>query len=146
MLQDNARVSNSDIAKKTNMAPSGTIERVRRLTRMGIIRGYRALFDERKLGLNFLAYTDVLVQKNCTDAVSAAILKIPYVIELHEVAGNASYHLKIRARDREHFSDILHNFINPIPGILETKSAIVLRSLKEDPSIPLADVVTVVSD
>ncbi|MDA1353602.1 MAG: Lrp/AsnC family transcriptional regulator [bacterium] len=139
MLQENARVSNSDIAKKTKMAPSGTIERVRRLLRLGIIREYRTLFDVRKLGLDFLALTAVKVQKNWSEGVAQALLELPYVQEVHEVAGEYSYFVKILCRDREHFSEIMREDIGKIDGIIETKSNVVLRTLKEDPAVPLED-------
>lgn len=139
MLQENARVSNSDIAKKTKMAPSGTIERVRRLLRLGIIREYRALFDVRKLGLDFAALTAVKVQKNWSDDVANALLEVSHVQEVHEVAGEYSYFVKILCRDREHFSEIMRDQIGQIEGIIETKSNVVLRTLKEDPSVPIED-------
>ena len=65
------------------------------LTRLGIIKGYRALFNYKSLGLDFQALASVKVENNWTDSVAEALLNIPHVQEVHEVAGEYSYFVKI---------------------------------------------------
>src|SRR5258706_8028785 len=63
ILQENGRLSNQEIAERVNLSPSPCLRRIRRLEESGVIRGYVALLDAQKLGLDLLAYVNVRLEK-----------------------------------------------------------------------------------
>ncbi|HEX3381059.1 MAG TPA: Lrp/AsnC family transcriptional regulator, partial [Paraburkholderia sp.] len=63
ILQENGRLSNQEIAERINLSPSPCLRRIRRLEESGVIRGYVALLDAQRLGLDLLAYVSVRLEK-----------------------------------------------------------------------------------
>src|ERR1700756_790752 len=72
ILQENGRLSNQDIADRVNLSPSPCLRRIRRLEEGGVIRGYVALLDAQKLGLDLLAYVNVRLEKRGSPADSVS--------------------------------------------------------------------------
>ena len=71
------------------------------------------------------------------DSVSQALAKCPEVLELHHVAGDDCYLLKVRARDAEHVGQLLRHRFGRIPGVRSTRTTIVLETVKETPRLPV---------
>jgi Lrp/AsnC family leucine-responsive transcriptional regulator len=139
ILSDNARMSNAELARRMGMAPSATFERIRKLEERGVILGYRARIDPRVLDLGLLAF--VLVRSNETPGTpdtGPQLARIPQVIEVHEVAGEDCFLLKVRARDPEDLANILREQIKPIPSVTHTRTTIVLLTVKESGALPVA--------
>jgi Lrp/AsnC family leucine-responsive transcriptional regulator len=135
MLQT-ARVSNAEIARQVNLAPSAVLERVRKLEERGIIRGYSALIDPKQVGFGLVAF--VFVKTNeCHDETDERLAAIPEVLEVHDVAGDDSYLLKVRAEDPEDLARILREKFKSIPTVVSTRTTVVLRTVKETSELPL---------
>jgi Lrp/AsnC family transcriptional regulator, leucine-responsive regulatory protein len=133
LLQNNARMANSDIAKKLKMAPSAIWERIKKLEESNVIRKYSTIINPADVGLNILAFTTIKVKSsNWSDQVSQRIADVTNVEELHEIIGEDSYLAKIRAKNINELSDILKNKIGIIPEIEFTKTTIVTNSVKEN--------------
>lgn len=140
LLQENARISQADIARVVGLAPSAVLERIRKLEARGVIRGYTALVDPHALGQSMLAFIAVQSdQAPGDDSVSQALAQCPEVLELHHVAGNDCYLLKVRARDAEHVGQLLRHRFGRIPGVRSTRTTIVLETVKETPRLPVRD-------
>ena len=138
LLTKNAKITNSDIAKKVGLVPSAVLERVRKLEKYGVITGYTALLNKGVFNLNLLAFVFIAVYTpNCDDSIIEELIKVPWVQELHEITGEESYLLKIRTQGPEHLSNVLKHHIGKVRSVKYTKSTIVLNSLKETTSIPL---------
>lgn len=138
MLQDNARTTQADIAKAVGLAPSAVMERIRKLEARGAIRGYAALVAPRVVDLALLAFVSVRATDDGPEmAVAKALADIPEVLEVHHVAGDDCYLLKMRARDAEHLGEILRTRINQIPEVTSTRTTIVLGTIKESPRVPI---------
>ncbi|MFT5171118.1 MAG: Lrp/AsnC family leucine-responsive transcriptional regulator [Candidatus Marinamargulisbacteria bacterium] len=138
IIQDNARITNSSLALKVKMAPSAVLERVRKLEQKKVIKSYIAQIDEQSVSLGLLAFVNVRVDaSNWSDSLGEALAKIPWVQELHEVCGDDSYMLKIRARDTAHLSEIVKEGIGRIKAVKQTRSTIVLKSIKDSPVLHL---------
>ena len=139
LLQDNARISQSDIAKAVGLAPSAVMERIRKLETRGIITGYVALVDPHVVDQRMLAF--VAVRTNVVGdeerQVAARLAAIPEVLEVHYVAGDDCLLLKMRARDAEHVGQLLRNQVSAVPGVRSTRTTIVLGSMKESPRLPI---------
>jgi Lrp/AsnC family transcriptional regulator, leucine-responsive regulatory protein len=138
LLQENARISQADIARTVGLAPSAVLERIRKLETRGVIKGYAALVDPHALDQSMLAYIAVRSeQAPGDDSVSRALAACPEVLELHHVAGDDCYLLKVRARDAEHVGQLLRHRFGRIPGVRSTRTTIVLETVKETPRLPL---------
>lgn len=136
ILQYNARTTQADLAKAVGLAPSAVLERLRKLEAKGIIRDYVALIDPHVVDRSMLAYVFVRSTEHGPDMPSAVELsRIPEVLEVHHVAGDDCYLLKVRARDAEHLGQLLRQQIASTPSVISTRTTIVLETVKEDPRI-----------
>lgn len=138
ILQANARETQVDIARDVGLAPSAVLERVRKLEARGLIRGYTALVDPRLLALPLLAFVAVRTDETgLDDRVAQALAESPEVLEVHHVAGDDCYLIKVRARDAEHLGSLLRTRFGRIPGVRSTRTTIVLETVKETPRLPI---------
>ena len=138
LLQENARISQADVARAVGLAPSAVLERIRKLESRGVIRGYAALLDPHVVEQSMLAFVAIRSGEGPGDAsVADALAKCPEVLELHHVAGEDCYLAKVRARDAEHIGQLLRHRFGRIPGVVSTRTTIVLETVKETPRLPL---------
>jgi Lrp/AsnC family leucine-responsive transcriptional regulator len=136
LLQDNARMPQAEIARVVGLAPSAVLERIRKLEARGVIKGYAALLDPHALAQSMLAFIAVRSeQAPGDDRVSQALAQCPEVLEVHHVAGDDCYLLKVRARDAEHIGQLLRHRFGRIPGVRSTRTTIVLETVKETPRL-----------
>ena len=138
VLQDNARTTQSDIAKAVGLAPSAVLERIRKLEAKGAIREYVAAIDPHVANRALLAFVAVRTNEFGAEQPSAhALARIPEVLEVHHVAGEDCYFLKVRAKDAEHLGQLLRQQIATTPGVTSTRTTIVLETVKETSRIPI---------
>jgi Lrp/AsnC family leucine-responsive transcriptional regulator len=138
ILQYNARTSQAELAKAVGLAPSAVLERLRKLEARGVIKDYVALIDPHVVDRGLLAFVSVRTSEHGPDMPSAYDLgKIPEVLEVHHVAGDDCYLLKVRARDAEHLGQLLRQQISSQAHVLSTRTTIVLETVKEDPRIAI---------
>lgn len=138
ILQYNARTTQSELAKAVGLAPSAVLERLRKLESKGIIRDYVALIDPHVVGRGMLAFVAVRTSEHGPDMPSAIELsRIPEVLEVHHVAGDDCYLLKVRTRDAEHLGQILRQQIAAAPSVMSTRTTIVLETVKDDPRVAI---------
>jgi Lrp/AsnC family transcriptional regulator, leucine-responsive regulatory protein len=141
ILQANARETQADIARDVGLAPSAVLERVRKLEARGVIRGYSALIDPRAVALPLLAFVAVRSDEvGAEDRVAHALAEIPEVLEVHHVAGEDCYLVKVRARDAEDLGVLLRTRFGRIPGVRSTRTTIVLETVKETPRLHMGRV------
>ena len=137
-LQPNSCLANNELAKKIGMAPSAVLERVKKLEQNGIIEGYPTRIRPSALDLKLLAFIFVKTGEGPGNAQVAKLLaKIPEVLELHHIAGEDCYLLKIRTQDPLSLIHLMRERFGRIPNILSTKTTIVLETLKEDNQLPI---------
>ncbi|MBM3809378.1 MAG: Lrp/AsnC family transcriptional regulator [Acidimicrobiia bacterium] len=138
ILQYNARTTQSELAKAVGLAPSAILERLRKLESRGIIKDYVALIDPHVVERGMLAFVAVRSTDMGPEMPSAYELsRIPEVLEVHHVAGDDCFFLKVRARDAEHLGQILRLQIGATPTVTSTRTTIVLETVKEDPRISI---------
>lgn len=139
ILQENARITQSDIAKAVGLAPSAVLERMRKLEAKGVIREYVATIDPHVANRALLAFVAVRTNEYGVDQPSArALSQIPEVLEIHHVAGEDCFLLKVRAKDAEHLGQMLRREIAAVPGVTSTRTTIVLETVKETARVPIA--------
>lgn len=132
LLQQNARISNADIARELSMAPSAVLERVKKLEQKNTILQYTTRLNPSALHQNLLAYVFIKASDGigCNDTASA-LAAIPEVQEVHHVAGEDCYLVKVRTFDSASLMELMRNSIGKIPNILSTRTTIVLETVKE---------------
>lgn len=141
ILQQNARTSNAEIARQVDMAPSAVLERIRRLEAKGVIQGYEARISPEALGMNLLAFVFVASSDLCGDQHSGEVLaRIPEVQEVHHVAGEDCFVLKVRVPDAKSLGRLLREKIGSTPSVRSTRTTVVLETVRESAQLPLAAV------
>ncbi len=131
LLQKNARISNAEIARRINMAPSGVLERIRKLENRGIILGYETRINHKKLGM----VLTVLILVKTEDSVGSSLIgeKIAEIDEVQEVfyiAGEYNYLIKARVYNTDSLKMLLKKMGN-IGGVVDTRTTLVIDELLE---------------
>lgn len=142
LLQANARIGNAEIARQVGMAPSAVLERLRKLEKKGILLGYETRLEPHAVGLGLLAFVMVKTNERAGDvSAGPALAAIPEVLEVHHVAGEDCYLLKVRAPSPEALGRILRDKFGAIRTVSSTRSTIVLETIKEEIRLPLDQLV-----
>ena len=133
LLQTNARISNADLARELNMAPSGVLERVKKLEQKKVIRQYTvrlnpAPLQQKLLAFIFLKAADGL---GCS-TTGKELATIPEVQEVHHIAGDDCYLIKVRTADSASLMELMRTRFSKLPNILSTRTTIVLETVKEE--------------
>lgn len=140
-LQQDGRISNQDLAERIGLSPSPCLRRVRALEEAGIVRGYRAMLDAQKLGLNLMVILSISMDRHTPERFErfdAAIQAIPEVLECLLITGrDADYQLKVVVRDMDAYQDLLLNRITRIEGVSGVHSSFVLRRVLERTGLPI---------
>ena len=140
-LQQDGRISNQDLAEAVNLSPSPCLRRVRRLEEQGIIEGYHAQLNARRLGLKLTAFIQISMDKHTPerfDRFEAAIKHYPQVLECHLITGqDADYLLRVVVEDMDDYQQFLLNKITRIEGVSGVISSFVLKSPQDSRMLPV---------
>ena len=141
ILQADGRMANQDLADRIGLSPSPCLRRVRALEEAGLIRGYRAVLDARKLGLTLMALIHISMDQHTPERFAnfeAALSALPEVMECLLITGqDADYQLKVVVRDMDHYQDLLLNKITRIDGVTGVHSSFVLRRVVDKTALPV---------
>jgi len=132
-LQENARITNKELAAKVHLSPSPVYERLKRLESEGYIERYTAVLNAEKLNLGFIVFCSVKLQRLNTDIAGdfvAKIREIPEVTECYNVSGEYDYLLKIRARNMKQYNDFIINTLGTLDTIGSIQSSFVMNEIK----------------
>ena len=142
IMQNNARTNNADIARELGMAPSAILERVKKLEQKEVILQYNAKINPTALDLNLLSFifiktSDIIGEQG----VAYLLAEIPEVQEVHDIAGDDGYLIKVRTIDAAGLVDLMRNTLGKIEGIISTRTTIVLQTIKEDQKLVIPNTV-----
>ena len=138
LLQEDGRRTTVEIAERIGLSHTATSERIKRLTRDGVILGYGARLDPRKLGRAFLVFLEITLDKTTPDVFgqfAAAIRRTPDVLECHMVAGGFDYLVKARVADMAAYRLFLSTVLLGLPGVRETRSYPVIEEVVDGASL-----------
>lgn len=139
-LQENGRISNVALAKKVNLSATPCHERVRRLEKLGFIKGYTALLEPGLVGAGLLVFVEIDLLRTSPDAFRdfrREAKKLPELLECHLVSGNFDYLLKARVRNMQEYRDLLGEKILALPGVSDSRSYVVMEEVKESTVLPV---------
>ncbi len=141
LLQQDGRISNQDLADRIGLSPSPCLRRVRTLEEAGVITGYRAMLDAKKLGLSLMALIGISMAQHTPERfanLEASIAEIPEILECLLITGQQSdYQLKVVVRDMDAYQDLLLNKITRIQGVTGVHTSFVLRRVVDRSNLPL---------
>lgn len=136
LLLIDAAISKAEIARRVGLAPSAVSERVRRLEQAGLIQGYEVRLNAKALGKPLLAFVFVTDAKPSQGFDTAAALsQVAGLEELHKIAGDDCYLLKIRAAGTDELNTIIETQINPVQSVTRVRTTIVLQAVAERPPL-----------
>lgn len=133
LMQANARISNADLARELSMAPSAMLERVKKLEQKKVIRQYYTSIDPDAVQQKLLAFIFIKSKEGftCCSDTAQALANLPEVQEVHHIAGEDCFLVKVRTADSASLMAFMRNSLQRIPNILSTKTTIVLETVKE---------------
>ncbi|HZY48598.1 MAG TPA: Lrp/AsnC family transcriptional regulator [Devosia sp.] len=139
LLQKDGLQSMADLSKAIGIAPSTLNDRVKRLGRLGVIRGTHAQIDPDALGLGLLAFVFVGWSEGSVEAdFLKRVAAADQVLECHHVTGGWNYLLKVRVSDTRALESFLGTVLKQVKGLQRTETLIVLSSPKETAALPIA--------
>lgn len=139
-LQRNGRMSNVELAQAVGLSESPCLRRVRALEENGVIDGYSARIEQRKVGLQVTAFVQVQLEKHDDEKVRAFLDRVALeesIVECHAMSGAYDHLLKVVAHSMDHFAEIAMRGILQFPGVKDIESSFALQTIKQDAPLPL---------
>ncbi len=139
-LQQDARLSNVELARAVNLSPSPCLSRVRRLEEGGLISRYVTLLDALALGLTVSVFIQVRLERQVEKALEIferAIAERPEVMECYLMTGDSDYMLRVMVADVQALQHFIVDFLAKIPGVGNLKSSFALKQVKYKTALPL---------
>jgi DNA-binding Lrp family transcriptional regulator len=139
-LQDDARLTNVELAKAVHLSPSPCLARVRALEEDGLIARYVTLLDPVKVGLTVSVFISVSLEKQVESALEIferAIRDRPEVMECYLMTGDADYLLRVVVPDVPALERFILDFLTKVPGVGNIRSSFALKQVKYKTALPL---------
>ncbi len=139
-LQDDARISLSDLAEEVASSRSAVWRRIQKMEADGVIKKQTILLDANKVGLGVMVFAHVKMQAQNRDSLPEFIEKVsnfPEVMECHTLMGDIDFILKVLVKDVQAYEDFFWNRLSHIDGVREISSSIALTAVKNTTSIPV---------
>ncbi len=140
ILQEQARISNSDLAQHVGLSPSPCWRRVRALEDAGVIQQYVALVSSKSVGLPINVFATVTLEKQIESALEAfekSVAERPEVMECYLMTGEFDYLLRVVVPDLEAYEHFLLEHLTRIKGIASIKSSFSLKQVCYKTTLPL---------
>jgi Lrp/AsnC family transcriptional regulator, leucine-responsive regulatory protein len=144
-LQADARITNTELARRVELSAPGLQRRVRKLEEMGVIESYVTLVNREAVGFDMLCFVQVTLQRHEPQAIrdfKEVIQNMPEVLECFHITGEYDYLLKIVVRNRKHLEQFLLEKLTPVPGMDKIRTSLVLREIKTTTAVPVDEIQT----
>ncbi|MBD9397165.1 Lrp/AsnC family transcriptional regulator [Pseudomonas sp. CNPSo 3701] len=145
-LQRDGRLSNVKLSQQVALSEASCWRRQKRLEECGVIEGYQAILNRKKLGLGVMAF----VQISCTDHSEEATARFesiiacaPQVLSCHNTTGEADFLLQVVARDLDSYSRFVEKVLRALPGVSSIRSNISLREMKTTNRLPASEILSI---
>ncbi len=141
ILQKNGRITNQELAEAIKLSPSPCLRRVRQMEEDGLIDGYVALLNAKKLGLSLMAFIGISMDRHTPERfekLESTLAGYPEVLECHLITGqDADYLLKVIVRDMDAYQQFLLNKLTRIEGVTGVHTSFVMKSPINSTALPV---------
>ncbi len=141
-LQDNGRLSATELAEKVGLTTSPCLRRIRNLEEAGVIQGYSTVIDQTKVGLPVSVFVSVKLERQREDTMlrfEEAIRRSPEVVECYLMTGTRDYLLRVVARDLTGYERFLKQTLTRLDGVASIESSFALAQVKHSSALPITD-------
>ena len=142
ILQREGRLSNAELARRIEISPPATLERVKKLEKSGIIRGYAALVDAPRIGLRTHTFVEVCLRIHNRESVEEfvnATREVDAIMECHHLTGDADFLLKIAVSDIPAYEELVLSQLTQLPHVGNLKTMVVLSTFKNQTAFNLEE-------
>lgn len=134
ILQDDGRISNLDLSQQIGLSPAPTLERVKKLEKAGIIKGYQAVLDLYRLGLGTETFMQISLaynKQNAIDNFMEKISKIDEIIECYQITGASDFILRILVKDVSAYEQLVREKLSHVTEITNMQTMVILSTIKK---------------
>lgn len=134
VLASDGRITMTELSSQIGLTKTPTQARVKRLEEAGFIKGYRAMLDPVKMGLDHVAFVQVTLNDTRAAALKAfneAVALIGEVEQAHMIAGSFDYLLKVRTSDIQSYREVMTEKLSALPHVASTSTFVAMESVKE---------------
>lgn len=145
-LQRDGRLSNVKLAEQLSLSEASCWRKQKRLEECGVIEGYQAILNRRKLGLGVMAFVQISCSdhsEEATEKFEKIIASAPQVLSCHNTTGEADFLLQIVASDLDSYSRFVEKVLRKLPGVLSIRSNLSLREMKTTHRFPVAELLSI---
>lgn len=139
-LQQEARLSNKELAARVHLSTTPAYERVKRLERLGYIQQYTAILSAEKLNRGFAVFCSVKLRRLSSELAQAftdMVKQVPEVTECYNISGSFDYLLRIQAPDMKYYQQFLLNVIGRHENVASLESTFVMEEIKHEYSVTI---------
>lgn len=141
-LQDNGRLSATELAEKVGLTTSPCLRRIRNLEEAGVIQGYSTVIDQTKVGLPVSVFVSIKLERQREDTMlrfEEAIRRSPEVVECYLMTGTRDYLLRVAARDLTGYERFLKQTLTRLDGVASIESSFALAQVKHSSALPITE-------
>ncbi|MCK9259342.1 MAG: Lrp/AsnC ligand binding domain-containing protein [Azoarcus sp.] len=139
-LQTDARISMVELSRRVGLSKTPCAERLRRLEKQGVVRGYHAALDPEAVGAAHVVVVQVLLSSTTAHDLKRfndAVMTIPEIESCHMIAGDFDYLLKVRTRDIAEYRKVMGERISELPCVKQTHTYVVMEVVKDERCLSL---------
>ena len=140
-LQDNARISNVELAERVGLSQSACLRRVQLLEKQGVIEGYQAVISNRAIGQTITAIIQITLNGQSEEHLrkfEEAAAQCPFIVACFLMSGQSDYVIRVNARDMDHFEQIHKNWLSTLPGVSRMLSSFAMRVVVNRANVDIA--------
>jgi len=140
LLQQRGRITNAELSKQVGLSAASALERVKKLERGGVIRGYHARLDPAAVGIGLVILVEVTLARHQHDAIVRfveAVQSVDKIVDCYHITGRADYLLRVVAKDIPSYELFVMETLSALPGVQHIETMMILSAVKESKSLPI---------
>ncbi len=140
LLQEQGRMTNSELSKQVGLSAASALERVKKLERTGVIKGYHARLDHTAVGIGLVILVEVTLARHQHDAIVRfieAVQTVDEIVDCYHVTGRADYLLRLVAKDIPSYELFVMETLSALPGVQHIETMMILSAVKEAKPLPI---------
>lgn len=139
-MQQDSRISNSELARRINLSQPATHKRLKRLETLNVIRQHVSLLNREQLGLDIVCFFQIRLQAHAEETLvrfEDTVRALPAVLECHYLTGQFDYLLKAVFRNRQELKHFVRSALTPLPDVIQITTSVVFSEVKSTTVLPL---------